>query len=143
MSMISEQVADLREKAQIFEDSGCATNGIVKTFRKAADTIEELSAKLATANMERSTAYYNDGWIPCSSGRMPEHKQQAYITVKIAENRRYATKANYYTETGVVYEDEWTGKGFYSYDSEYGWGRHDDVIAWMPAEPYKGGGVDG
>lgn len=48
MSMISEQVADLREKAQVFEDSGCATNGIVKTFREAADTIEELFAKLAS-----------------------------------------------------------------------------------------------
>lgn len=47
MSMISELVADLRAKAQIFEDSGCATNGIVKTFREAADSIEELSAKLA------------------------------------------------------------------------------------------------
>lgn len=67
MSMISEQVKELREKAQVFEDSGCATNGIVKTFREAADTIEELSAKLAINS--QPPAYVpdtNDGeWIPC------------------------------------------------------------------------------
>ena len=49
---IDEQVKELRYKADIFEKSGCAVDGIVKAFREAADTIESLSAKLA--DMERS-----------------------------------------------------------------------------------------
>lgn len=77
-------------------------------------------------------------WIPCSSGRLPKHKQQAFITVKLTESRRYVTTANYYTETGIVDECEWADEGFYTYDSEYGYYRHENVIAWMPAEPYKG-----
>ena len=126
MSMISEQVADLREKAQIFEDSGCATNGIVKTFRKAADTIEELSAKLATANMERSTAYYNDGWIPCSSGVLPTEKGYYWVTEGWGEGKvgfiHYSPKYNGTFEALMKI-----------YDLE--------ITAWMPAnlpEPYKG-----
>lgn len=76
-------------------------------------------------------------WTPCSSGRMPEHKQSVFITLELIKGRRYATSATYYTKTGVVDDYEWTGEGFYSYDSEYGYGKYDDVIAWMPAEPYQ------
>ena len=138
MSMISEQVADLREKAQVFEDSGCATNGIVKTFREAADTIEELSAKLADVNMERSTAYYNDGWIPCSSGRVPENGRTVPITTEYISGCRHITSASYHTKKGIMDDYEWTGEGFYQYDSEYGYGRLDGVVAWLNVEPYKG-----
>lgn len=63
MSMISEQIDELRAVAEGFGHSG-----IQRMAKQAADTIEELSAKLASANMERSTAYYNDGWIPVSEG---------------------------------------------------------------------------
>lgn len=138
MSMISEQVADLREKAQVFEDSGCATNGIVKTFRKAADTIEKLSAKLADVNMERSTAYYNDGWIPCSEGTLPANGRTVPVTNEVSQGKRYMTTATYYTKKGVVDDYEWTGEGFYQYDSEYGYGRLHNVVAWLNVEPYKG-----
>lgn len=119
MSMISEQVADLREKAQVFEDSGCATNGIVKTFRKAADTIEELSAKLATANIERSTAYYNDGWIPCSE-RLPKESKAYEVTIINSNNERF-TMPLYYSEEYKT------------------WATRNNVIAWRERlEPYKG-----
>ena len=47
---ISEQVKELRDKADVFERSGCAVDGIVKAFLEAADTIESLSAKLQAAN---------------------------------------------------------------------------------------------
>ena len=63
---IGEQVKELRYKADIFEKSGCAVDGIVKAFREAADTIEALSAKLAAANMERSDRHYVGGWQPIS-----------------------------------------------------------------------------
>ncbi len=49
---ISEQVKELRYKADIFEKSGCAVDGIVKAFRESADTIEALSAKMQAANEE-------------------------------------------------------------------------------------------
>ena len=66
---IGEQVKELRYKADIFEKSGCAVDGIVKAFREAADTIEFLSAKLA--DMEQSRKDYSEEWIPCKR-RMPE-----------------------------------------------------------------------
>ncbi|MCX4379731.1 MAG: hypothetical protein OSJ61_26860 [Lachnospiraceae bacterium] len=55
--MVSEQVKELRYKADIFEKSGCAVDGIVKAFRDAADTIEDLSVKLAAANIELESLY--------------------------------------------------------------------------------------
>lgn len=66
MSMTSELVQELRRlaKSHCFYGGGC-------TLEMAANTIEELSAKLATANMERSSAHYNSGWIPVSE-RLPE-----------------------------------------------------------------------
>lgn len=78
-----------------------------------------------------------DQWIPCSSGKMPEHEADVLVTLESLFKRRYVINARYFAEMGVVYEDEWTGEGFYTYDSEYGWGKHENVIAWMPAEPYK------
>ncbi len=50
MSMISEQVKDLREYAQC----KAFPQPTRQIFLEAADTIEALSAKLAAANMERS-----------------------------------------------------------------------------------------
>lgn len=128
MSMISEQVANLREKAQIFEDSGCATNGIVKTFREAADTIEELSAKLANVNMERSTAHYNDGWIPVAE-RLPELCKEVLVEVRVGDE---------------IWHD--ISERFKDYNDKISWSAlcGMEPIAWMPMpEPYKGGGVDG
>ncbi len=133
MSMISEQIQALRDLSVVY-----STNGLDKVFTNAADTIEELSAKLATANMERSTAYYNGGWIPCGSGRVPKHCQQVFITTELFPNVRFTSKATYYTQMGAVDHYEWDGEGFYDHDSEYGYSRREDVIAWMPAEPYKG-----
>ena len=69
MSMMSYKIKMLRDTAQAYKH-----NGIGIILEDAANTIEELSAKLAAANMERSTAYYNDGWIPCSE-RLPEEKE--------------------------------------------------------------------
>ena len=79
-----------------------------------------------------------DQWIPCSSGILPKHKQNVFITIELLKGIRYCTTVTYYTEMGIVDEYEWTGEGFYSYDSEYGYGKYEKVIAWMPAEPYMG-----
>ena len=42
---MKEFVDKLREKADIFEKSGCAVDGIVKDYRKSADMIEKLCGK--------------------------------------------------------------------------------------------------
>lgn len=75
MSMISEQVKELRKVAKWF-DSACFPEG-VKLANEAADTIESLSAKLQAANMERS-AEDCGGWIPCKE-RLPEKEAKEYI----------------------------------------------------------------
>lgn len=52
MSLISEKVKNIRDFAR-----GYGHAGIRLILDDAADTIEELSAKLAGQNMKRSTAY--------------------------------------------------------------------------------------
>lgn len=42
---MKEFIEKLREKADVFEKSGCAVDGIVKDYRKSADMIEELYEK--------------------------------------------------------------------------------------------------
>ncbi|KAI4438899.1 DUF4246 domain-containing protein [Schaedlerella arabinosiphila] len=74
---ISEQVKELRYKADIFEKSGCAVDGIVKAFREAADTIETLSAKLQAANMEGIESSYGTGWI--SANRPPKSNKDVLV----------------------------------------------------------------
>ena len=62
MSMISELVKELRKYAKGFKNSsyGREIVGIEKLLVQAADTIEELSAKVARQNMERSSQYYGE-----------------------------------------------------------------------------------
>lgn len=115
MSMISELVKELRRADN-------PVGGYYRTlYARSADTIEELSAKLATANIERSTAYYNDGWIPCSE-RLPK-KAHSYVVTEQTKDGRYIMS------TRIFRGGKWVIEELY-----------DDVkvIAWMPAEPYKG-----
>lgn len=64
MSIITEQIKRLRKYA------GSRKGEIADICNDAAETIETLSEKIRTANMERSTAYYNGGWIPVKE-RLP------------------------------------------------------------------------
>ena len=113
MSMISELVRELR-----MADN--PVGGYYRTlYARAADTIEELSAKLATANIERSTAYYNDGWIPCSE-RLPKESKAYEVTIINSNNERF-TMPLYYSEEYKT------------------WATRNNVIAWRERlEPYKG-----
>ena len=87
---------------------------IIKEF---AQVIEELSAKLQAANMERSSQYYNGGWIPVSE-RLPEEMGTYMTTIDYGEHG-IATGQRYYYGKGLKWNDEC-------------------VIAWQPhPEPYK------
>lgn len=78
MSMISEQVKELREYSELCLQY-CNEKRAKELLKEAADTIEALSAKLAAANMERSDRYYGGGWIACED-RMPEEHKLYDIT---------------------------------------------------------------
>lgn len=71
MSLISKQINDLRAYAKDRKGE------LAKLVSDAADTIEELSAKLSAANMERSSQYYHGGWIPIDE-RAPEVDEDGY-----------------------------------------------------------------
>lgn len=60
MSMISELVNELKFYANEYDNStyGREIGGTKELLKEAADLIEELSKKLASANMERSDRYY-------------------------------------------------------------------------------------
>jgi hypothetical protein len=122
--MISEQIERLRKIA----DTGFSERGMARELFDAADTIEELSAKLANANMERSTAYYNDGWIPVGSGKLPEEKENPVTR-------------DWYVYPVMVRFEEITDIRYYSYGNGHwyhGPGIMDKYVThWMDIKPYK------
>lgn len=71
MSMISEQIKELRIVAETYRQIGKELRA--EYLSKAADTIEELSAKLKAANMENG-----GGWQPIS-----EYTREKYDWVLI------------------------------------------------------------
>lgn len=116
MSMLSEQVKELREIATEFnlDDKEELSNMI----NQAADTIESLSAKLAAANMERSDRCCGGGWILCEN-KMPEIGKPVLVCDKKGNVcvRAITCKIN--------------GKKYWSQDKY-------DVVAWRPLpEPYR------
>lgn len=147
MSMISELVEKLKSIASSegFYDDRIPSEK-ARIIKMAANTIEELSAKLQVSQMERSSRYYNGGWIPVKWHNISENerKEEGYpeewvtyldcllpndgdeilITVR-------GSNGNVYVE-----KDECCVDNGYYLDSGHDW--TDDVIAWMPLpEPYK------
>ena len=124
MSMISEQVKELREMADYWRSNGLEPQN---ALRKAADTIEALSEKLKAANMKNS-----GDWISCSE-RLPEENGPVLCWV------RSTTIAS-----GETYIIGSCNNGFW-FLKTYEIGSHSfpvkdyKVIAWQPLpEPYKG-----
>ena len=107
MSMISEFVKELREKSALFSKSDFAVAGIAKDYKEAADIIEELSAKLASANMDRSEQYYEDvpdtnvgKWISVSE-KLPDTETEVIVLAK----RKFKGGGFRYIITTALYED--------------------------------------
>ena len=117
MSLISKQIDELRAYAKDRKSE------LAKLINDAADTIEELSDKLHAANMERSSQYYNDGWIPCSE-RLPEEYGNYLITT--------------YDEDVDIGTIDPKKKNVWSACDADGFYWLKEVIAWMSLpEPYK------
>lgn len=114
MSMISEQVKKLKDSAYVYKAGGYPEAS--KLFLEAANTIETLSAKLQTANMEQSEAHYNCRWISCED-RLPQ------------ENQRVLASFSHGAVTILTYYDE-KFHGIYDYTIN-------TILAWQPLpEPY-------
>ncbi len=113
MSMLSEQVKEMREIAKTFSE--WEYNRFYDVISNAADTIEALSAKLAEENMERSDRYYGGGWIACDKDNLPD--KEVLCCDKYGE-----------MILGYIAEDEGSETGFCAEnDNEYMY----DCVKWM------------
>ena len=133
MSMISELVGKLREfsddcTAPVTEKRKHSSLYSAYLAEQAADMIEELSAKVARQNMERSSQYYGGGWIPCSE-RLPEITAIGYGDNKVySEDMLVALR---WYDGDVTIETGWCNRnGTWSNDS-----KNCKVIAWQPLPP--------
>lgn len=109
MSAVSEQINFLRGYITSDED-------LYDILHEAADTIEDLSKELAE----------NSGWIPCSSGRLPEDGIDVLVWYEYFRygeyNRLFRTKGISYTHNG-----QWSG----FVNGQSGWHQL-SIIAWQP-----------
>lgn len=119
MSVISEQVNALKELAELQNIPYHK-----RIIKRAADTIESLSAKLQAEDMERSADC--GGWISCKV-RLPDVEASENVKSGICTDNgeRFLI-----TDTdGYVYEST-----FWLSTQEF----EDNAIAWMPKpEPYR------
>lgn len=94
MSMISEQVKELRNYERIFKGDRLDGNLSI-IFKEAADTIESLSVQLQVANTERLADC--DGWISANvkndnficDNRLKDYYGVILITYENMKKRRY------------------------------------------------------
>lgn len=120
MSMTTELIKRLNEHADLLKEMGFDPDGMVMNdYKEAADTIQLLSEKLHASQMERSSQYYNDGWIPVSE-RLPEESLNSVIGWDVYRERCVF----------VQYID--------GYFQIMGSDEIFDIVAWMPLpQPYK------
>lgn len=150
MSMIGELVRRLRKCAERTQSgNGNPAAGMDKLLREAADTIEELSAKLSAANMERSCQHYNGGWIPCGD-LLPEPGKIVLVCQtfsRIKDGKSAVVTVGRLTPKEEGYRPYWE---FLYYRPNFKKGSVSDigiicpgneyVAAWRPLpEPFKGG----
>lgn len=126
MSVISEQVKELRDLENDPEIDCYGINELNNVCARAANTIEALSEKLAAKN--------NSGWISCND-RLPskeEYEKDDGRFIVTDGNRRYQSCFDIYSKVFRTLK-----LNFPSYD--YGYEYDKCVIAWQPLpEPYKG-----
>lgn len=133
--MVSELVKELREYAKGFKNSpyGREIGGIEKLLIQAADTIEELSAKVARQSMERSSQYYGGGWIPCSE-RLPDDSLHFVLVTVKAMVDGGTHDGEYIKIVGIAcYSDFYCKWDLYTGYSIKDYGA--EVLAWQPLPP--------
>lgn len=126
MSMTTELIKEIRSCVEYIDAVSAEeinTPEVTKTLQKAADAIEELSAKLHASQMERSSQYYHGGWIPCEE-RLPEDRDNVVVTCFVHEKWCAATGYhNGFNWVVSAYNRVWDDL---------------DVLAWRPLpKPYS------
>ena len=127
MSMISHQIEQLKDLRFRMGTSDKHNPTDWTLINGAIDTIEALSEKLSTANMERSERYYSGGWIACKD-RLPKENEVVILT---------------FQNSAGIHVGEATYKNnlfFYVTDTEFGYYEevYKNPIAWQPLpQPYK------
>lgn len=129
MSMTTNLIEQLREySAELDKLCSPSDSYLVK---RAADTIEELSAKVAQQNMEKSSQYYNGGWIPVDE-RLPTRGEKVLVWY---EYYRYGNLNGMFQTYGIGF---WSGENWGGDVS----GTKARCIAWRPLptayEPKEG-----
>jgi len=134
MSLITNQIEKLRSYAKDRKGE------LAKLINDAADTIEMLSAKLQTLQMEQSSLYYHRGWIPCNE-RLPTEDGDYLVTYEKGYAEDYG-----FDPIGIApFEVDCEGFGIWQerFD-QYTLGSlgsdwvEIDVVAWKPLpEPYR------
>ena len=122
MSMIIWLVEKLRNLADY--EYAIADTDTMEVLNDAADVIEELSAKLQAANMERSSQYYNGGWISVKD-KLPEDFKDVLVWYEYFRYGDYNRMVQTY------------GIGCYisnlgAWSGDPGTGTMAKVIAWQP-----------
>ena len=143
MSLIGDRVKQLREYSKELESSCSPSESYM--VKQAADTIEELSAKLHVSQMERSLQYYNDGWISCED-RLPEEKMVSEDIFDPLTLGVVGVEQHNVSDSVLVTVRSEDGELFSSMDftvdgewSAYGKSLAFDVLYWQPKPiPYKG-----
>ena len=124
MSMVGELVKTLRDRSFRFAHDIYFKPTTKDLLSQAADTIEELSAKVARQNMERSSQYYGGGWIPVEDG-LPEDGEEVLVWY---EYFRYGDYNRMFQTYGIGYEyNGYWGGDVYGYRAR--------CIAWQPLPP--------
>lgn len=134
MSLTSKQIEELRAYAK------CRKGELAKLINDAADTIELLSVKLHSSQMERSSQYYHGGWIPVTE-RLPEtHEAGNSFSGIFMQSKpvlvycvpEYESEYSFHVAT---YCDDLNGITYWS--TEMDAVTINKVTAWMPLpEPY-------
>jgi len=134
MSMIEHEIENLKEIREELVNNpelDCDINSLAKEWTKyidsAIDTIKTQSEKIYAYAMERSSMYYNGGWIPCGD-RLPEDFYFVLLQYNPSEDVNeiligyHAPKGEYLPQKEI---DTWFANGEYITNT-------DDVIAWRP-----------
>lgn len=134
MSTLSEQVKELRTIANNLSiGHNMPISLAIEHFRKAADTIESLSAKLQAANMENV-----GGWI---ADREPEESGYYLVTYHEWSNGNFLPKFDdtYVKRLHYQKSEQFIGRNFPKcVDKRAEENMNVEVLAWQPLpEPYR------
>ena len=98
-----------------------------KTDKCRDASVSRQTLDYAIEIVKQEAENYNNGWIPCSSGKLPEENKDVEVTVEEIANEVGGKR--YYTVRSWLQDGQWVIK-----KNPY----HPTVIAWKyPTEPYQ------